>query len=69
MPASARKSRHAMKVFYFDGTGLCVFYKRLDAGTFRMPLSHDGTSPTIVLSERQLSDLFAGIEIEVPTKH
>ncbi|MFO0026645.1 MAG: IS66 family insertion sequence element accessory protein TnpB, partial [Deltaproteobacteria bacterium] len=55
MPASARKSRHAMKVFYFDGTGLCVFYKRLDAGTFRMPLSHDGTSPTIVLSERQLS--------------
>jgi hypothetical protein len=34
-----------------------------------MPLSHDGTSPTIVLSERQLSDLFAGIEIEVPTKH
>ena len=41
------KRRHAMKVFYFDGTGLCVFYKRLDAGTFRVPLSHDGTSPTI----------------------
>jgi hypothetical protein len=50
---------------YFDGTGLCVFYKRLDAGTFRTPISHDGASPTIVLSERQLSDLFAGIEIDV----
>lgn len=63
------KRRHSMKVFYFDGTGLCVFYKRLDAGTFRMPLSYDGRSPTVVLSERQLVDLFAGIELDLPTKH
>jgi transposase len=63
------KRRHAMKVFYFDGTGLCLFYKRLDKGTFRMPFSHDPESKTIVLSERELADLFAGLDIQITTKH
>lgn len=63
------RRRSAMKVFYFDGTGLCIFYKRLDAGTFKLPLSHDGKSPTLVLSERELEDLFAGLDLELPTRH
>ena len=63
------KRRHAMKVLYFDGTGLCIFYKRLDAGTFRLPLSHDPTRRTVVLTERELDDLFAGLDLDLPTKH
>jgi transposase len=63
------RRRHAMKVLYFDGTGLCIFYKRLDAGTFRLPLSHDSTSRTVVLTERELDDLFGGLDVELPTKH
>lgn len=63
------RRRHAMKVLYFDGTGLCVFYKRLDKGTFKFPLSADGKSQTIVLTERELDDLFAGLDLELPTKH
>jgi transposase len=63
------RRRQAMKVFYFDGTGLCVFYKRLDKGTFRFPLSYDGASPTVVLTEREIEDLFAGLDLELPTKH
>ncbi len=63
------RRRHAMKVLYFDGTGLCLFYKRLDAGTFKLPLSADGKSLTVVLSERELDDLFAGIDLDRPTKH
>ena len=31
------KRREAIKVLFFDGTGLCLFYKRLDRGTFRLP--------------------------------
>jgi transposase len=27
----------AMNVRFFDGTGLCLFYKGLDRGTFRWP--------------------------------
>lgn len=63
------RRRHAMKVLYFDGTGLCIFYKRLDAGTFNLPLSHDGRSRTVVLTERELEDLFAGLDLDLPTKH
>lgn len=63
------RRRQAMKVFYFDGTGLCVFYKRLDKGTFRFPLSYDGASQTVVLTERELEDLLAGLDLELPTKH
>jgi transposase len=58
-----------MKVLYFDGTGLCVLYKRLDAGTFKFPLSYDGDSSTLVLSERELETLFSGIDIDLPTRH
>lgn len=63
------RRRHAMKVLYFDGTGLCIFYKRLDAGTFKLPLSHDGRSRTVVLTERELEDLFGGLDLDLPTKH
>jgi transposase len=63
------RRRTAMKVFYFDGTGLCIFYKRLDAGTFKMPLAFDGTSQTVVLTERELEDLFAGLDLDRPTRH
>ena len=63
------RKKSAMKVLYFDGTGLCLFYKRLDAGTFKLPLSYDGKQKTVVLSERELEDLFAGLDLELPTKH
>ncbi len=32
------KRRDAMKVVLFDGSGMCLFYKRLDHGTFRLEL-------------------------------
>ena len=48
---------------------LCIFYKRLDKGTFKLPLAYDGESKTVVLSERELEDLFAGIDLELPTRH
>ena len=31
------KRRDALKVLFFDGSGMCVFYKRLDKGRFRVP--------------------------------
>ena len=31
------KRRDAIKILFFDGTGLCLFYKRLDALTFTLP--------------------------------
>ena len=39
------RRRDALKVLFFDGTGMCVFYKRLDRGTFRIPTPASRTRP------------------------
>jgi transposase len=31
------KRRTALKVLHYDGSGLCLYYKRLDRGSFRIP--------------------------------
>lgn len=57
------KRRDALKVIFFDGTGRCLFYKRLDAGTFRIPLAADGET-TLVIEERALDDLLDGVDLD-----
>lgn len=55
------KRHAAVKVLFFDGTGLCLFYKRLDRGTFRVPEPRgDGT--TVQLSESEFDQLVAGLD-------
>lgn len=41
------KHRAALKVLFFDGSGMCVFYKRLDAGTFRLPAPSDPRASSV----------------------
>jgi transposase len=58
------KRRSAMKILFFDGSGLCQFYKRLDRGTFRLPVAHAPNATSVSLSERELDDLLDGINLE-----
>lgn len=53
----------ALKILFFDGSGMCQFYKRLDRGRFRMPSAGDGRAVAIEIEERELDDLLDGIEI------
>ena len=39
------KRRTAVKVLFFDGTGFCLFYKRLDRGRFRIPAALEELLP------------------------
>jgi len=58
------RRRTSMKVLYYDGSGLCVLYKRLDRGTFVVP---QGLTPGAVLRrlvERELEDLLSGVAVE-----
>jgi transposase len=57
------KRRDALKLFFFDGSGLCIFYKRLDQSTFRVPAA-EGDAKSVVIDERVLDDLLDGIEVE-----
>jgi transposase len=62
------KRKSALKVLFFDGSGLCLFYKRLDRGTFRVPCATHADATSVSLSERELDDLLDGIDVEVERK-
>jgi transposase len=59
------KRREALKILFFDGTGICQFYKRLDRGVFRMPEPLEENATSVMIEERILDDLLDGIEIEM----
>jgi transposase len=64
------KRRDALKVLFFDGTGMCQFYKRLDKGTFRLP-DVDDSEAHVAIEERALDDLLDGLDLvpkDVPTR-
>ena len=62
------KRKTAMKVLFFDGTGLCLYYKRLDRGTFRIPEALEEGAASRVIEERELDDLLHGIDLTPPRR-
>jgi transposase len=58
------KRRHAIKVLFFDGTGMCLFYKRLDRGAFRIPAAPREGATALAIEERALDDLLDGIDLD-----
>jgi transposase len=58
------RRRTAAKIFFADRTGVCVFYKRLDAGTFRIPDPAIEGDVARLIDERALDDLIDGIDVE-----
>jgi transposase len=57
------RRRTAVKVLFCDRTGVCVFYKRLDANAFRIPEPAVEGDVTRIIDERALDDLIDGIDI------
>lgn len=58
------RRQEALKVLFFDGSGMCLFYKRLDRGRFRIP-SAEG-SMALEIEEHELDALLDGIEVLEP---
>lgn len=56
-----------VKVLCWDGTGLCLFTKRLETGGFAWPAA-DGAGDTVVLTPVQLSMLLEGIDWRAPER-
>ena len=57
------KRHAAIKVVFFDGSGLCLFYKRLDRGNFAVPEPR-GDSRCVQLTEAELDALLSGLTLE-----
>jgi transposase len=53
-----------MKILYWDGTGFCIWYKRLERGSFQRPPAVAGEDrPEVELSTAQLSLMLEGIDL------
>ena len=53
-----------MKILYWDGTGFCIWYKRLERGSFQRPPAVAGEERLgLELSTGQLSLMLEGIDL------
>jgi len=56
------RARTHLKILWHDGRGYCLIYKRLDRGTYRVPLAIPPGASEVVVSRRELAVLFTGID-------
>jgi transposase len=57
------KLRNRVKILFYDRSGFCILYKRLDAGSFRLPLVIEPLANEIKIDRDELIALLAGIHI------
>jgi transposase len=58
------RRRDALKVLFFDGSGMCIFYKRLDRGTFRVPEPGAEGARHVEVDDATLEALLDGIDVD-----
>ncbi len=59
------RKANLIKIVFWDGTGLCLFSKRLEEGRFPWP-GADEMGDTVALTSEQLSMLIEGIDWRAP---
>jgi transposase len=57
------RRRDALKVLFFDGSGMCIFYKRLDRGTFQLPAT-SSSARHVEIDDATLEALLDGIDVD-----
>jgi transposase len=62
------KRRDRMKVLYWDGDGLAIWYRRLEQGTFRLPKVDPETSCVEIRSD-EFTMLLRGIDLTSVKRH
>lgn len=61
------RRRHMLAVLSFDGTGWCLFRKRLPRGTFELPEIPDGAT-RVAVDGRVLVAMLSGIDLRAPRR-
>ena len=54
------RRRDRVKVLFWDRSGLALYYKRLEAGVFTLPVSSD---PSVEVTSAELSLILEGIDL------
>ncbi len=58
------RRRDALKVLFFDGSGMCIFYKRLDRGVFKLPEALADGARHVEVDDATLEALLDGVQVE-----
>lgn len=56
------KARNRVKILFFDATGAWLLYKRLDRGTFPLPVTLDTHATHVAVSAEELTILLRGLD-------
>lgn len=62
------RRRDSLKVLFFDGSGMAIFYKRLDRGVFQIPEAPTKTARHVEIDDATLEALLDGIDVTEPAK-
>lgn len=62
------RRRDRMKVLYWDGDGLAIWYRRLEQGTYRLPKASSDAS-SIEMRSDEFTMLLRGIDLENVKRH
>lgn len=57
------RRRNAVKVLFFTGDGLAIFYRRLERGTFELPQATAADVKGIELKRSELTLILEGIDL------
>jgi transposase len=60
--AFVNKRRATVKILFFDGSGICLFYKRLDRNTFALPEAPSDGATHAEVDDATLETLLDGVE-------
>jgi transposase len=58
------RRRDALKILFFDGSGMCIFYKRLDRQLFRLPEAATEGARHVEIDDATLEALLDGVQVE-----
>lgn len=62
------RRRDSLKVLFFDGSGMAIFYKRLDRGVFQIPEAPAKTARHVEIDDATLEALLDGIDVTESAK-
>jgi len=58
------RRRDALKILFFDGSGMCIFYKRLDRHVFAIPEPTTPGARHVEVDDATLEALLDGVQVE-----
>ena len=57
------RRRDRVKILFWDRSGLCLWYKRLEAGVFKLPVPSNPHRHSVEMESAELSLILEGIDL------